>query len=231
LAANRQEFHPSVAWLRTQEVAGKLRRDENPTYEIVARFEDSGLEIRGRTQADELRLMELYREWEAAGPDERRGHGNKYNGDVYYGAFRGRTHLDCGGTMTVLFGPGELRDGDGLPAAESVHSRELGGVLLTASPGEQRFTSLPYRLPGGAPYVVVFFEEYQSPPPTPSPAAPARPVDADALGWRATVHGVSRIEDPQFSRGQAVVHLVVTDRDLAPGGAEPLQEKEGRTTD
>ena len=34
------------------------------------------------------------------------------------------------------------------------------------------------------------------------------------LGWAATVHGVRRIEDTGFSRGQAVVHLQVTEADL-----------------
>ena len=34
------------------------------------------------------------------------------------------------------------------------------------------------------------------------------------LGWAATVHGVRRIEDTGFSRGQAVVHVQVTEADL-----------------
>jgi len=98
LAANRQEFHPCVDWLIEQEKAGRLQRDENPALEVVAFVNgETGAErILGRAQADEAQLLALYREWRSAGPEERRGHGNKYNGNVYYGAFRGHTHLDCG---------------------------------------------------------------------------------------------------------------------------------------
>ncbi len=138
LARNRQEFHPSVEWLLEQEKAGCLRYEDNPSYRIVGHSVDhAGSGIMGRSQADEVRLLALYREWKSASPEEQRGHGNKYNGDVYYGAFRGRTHLDLGGTMTVLFGPGDLRDRRGFPVAATTQSRELGGTLMVASPGRK----------------------------------------------------------------------------------------------
>ncbi len=216
LAANRQEFHPSVEWLLEQEEAECLRKDENPSYAIVARFGGhTGSGIVGRAQADEVRLLALYREWKSASPEERRGHGSKHNGDVYYGAFRGRTHVDSGTTMTVLFGPGELRDRRGFPVARTTKSRELGGTLMVASPGEETFTSLPYRLPCGSPYVVVFFEDYDELRPTrPTPTGEEFAINTNALGWAATVHGVRRIEDTGFSRGQAVVHVLITEGDL-----------------
>jgi hypothetical protein len=210
MATNRQEFHPSVEWLLEKEQAGCLRNDGNPSYQIVSPAGGhAGAPIMGRSQADEARLLALYREWEAASPEEQRGHGNKYNGDVYYGAFRGRVHLDFGITMTVLFGPGDVRDRDGFPVPGTTKSRELGGTLMVASPGEEALTSLPYRLPGGSPYVVVFFERYYEPRLTPpAPTGEASAINTSALGWAATVHGVCRIEDPAFSRGQAVVHVL-----------------------
>lgn len=234
LAANRNEFHPSVAWLLEQEAAGCLQKDENPSYAVVAFSGDHAeLKIMGRSQADETRLLALYREWESASREERCSHGNKYNGDVYYGAFRGHTHLDRGGTMTVLFGVGDLRDRNGFPVDGTTKSRELGGTLMVASPGEDNFTSLPYRLPCGSPFVVVFFERFDKRrPPIPpglieeaesrgSPSSsPARrrhrrqvAVNTDAIGWAATVHGVRRIEDTGFSRGQTVVHVIMTEDD------------------
>jgi hypothetical protein len=210
MAINRQEFHPSVEWLLEQEEAGCLRKEENPSYQIVAHAGDhAGSGIMGRSRADEVRLLALYREWQAASPEQQRGHGNKYNGDVYYGAFRGRIHLDFGSTMTVLFGPGDLRDRRGFPVVGTTKSRELGGTLLVASPGQETFTSLPYRLACGSPYVVVFFERYHEQwltPPTPTGEEFA--INTNALGWAATVHGVCRIEDPGCSRGQAVVHVL-----------------------
>lgn len=214
LAANRQEFHPSVEWLLEQEELGSLRNDDNPSYGIVAHSgDDAGLI--GPSRADEVRLLALYREWKSASPEERRGHGNRYNGDIYYGAFRGRTHMDCGSTMTVLFGPGDLRDRAGFPVGATTKSRELGGALMVASPGEQTFTSLPYRLPCGAPYVVVFFEHCRELVLTPPrPPGEEIAINTTALGWAATVHGVRRIEDTGFSRGQAVVHVVMTESDF-----------------
>jgi len=221
LARNRKEFHPSVEWLLEQEQAGSLC-DENPSYEIVSSSGDhGGSGIMGRSRADEVRLLALYREWKSARPEEQRGHGNKYNGDVYYGAFRGRTHVDCGcssSAMTVLFGPGELRDRHGSPVPATSTPRELGGNLMVASPGEQTFTSLPYRLPCGSPYLVVFFEleQYHEVSPTPpTPTGQEVVFKTNALGWAATVHGVRRIEDTSFSRGQAVVHVPATQSDLA----------------
>lgn len=235
LAANRKEFHPSVDWLLEQEAKGCLQKDENPSYEFVAYSRDhvEG-KIMGRTQADETRLLALYREWKLASPSEQQGHGNKHNGDVYYGAFRGRTHVDCGSTMSVLFGAGDLRDLDGFPLDGSTKSQELGGTLMVASPGEKKFTSLPYRLPCGSPYVVVFFEEFDQPRPTPSAsigeeaanrgsrkATAARQhrrqaaLDTNALGWAATAHGVRRIENTGFSRGQTIVHVHMTGQDLS----------------
>lgn len=234
LAANRKEFHPSVDWLLTQEKKGCLQKDENPSYDVVAQFgSDAGSQIIGRLQADETRLLALYREWELASPAEQRGHGNKLNGDVYYGAFRGRTHLDCGSTMSVLFGAGDVRDGDGFPVDGTTKSQELGGTLMVASPGEKKFTSLPYRLPCGSPYVVVFFEEFDQQRHAPSASvgdeannsgrrkAPAvrqhrrqAALNTNAMGWAATVHGVRRIEDTGFSRGQTIVHVYLTEEDL-----------------
>lgn len=214
LAADRQEFHPSVEWLLEQEEAGCLRNDENPSYGVVAHSgHHAGSGITGRSQADEVQLLALYREWESANPEGRRGHGNKYNGDVYYGAYRGRTHLDSGSTMTVLLGAGDLRDRRGFPVARTTKSRELGGALMVASPGEETFTSLPYRLPCGSPYVVVFFEKYDGLRP-PTPTGQEFAVNTNGLGWAATVHGVQRIEGTGFSRGQAVVHMFITEGDL-----------------
>lgn len=235
LAANRKEFHPSVDWLLEQEEKGCLQKDENPSYDVVAHSAgDTGSRIMGRSQADETRLLALYREWKLASPGEQQGHGNKLNGDVYYGAFRGRTHVDCGSTMSVLFGAGALRDRDGFPVDGTTKSQELGGTLMVASPGEKKFTSLPYRLPCGSPYVVVFFEEFDQPRPTPSASIgeeaenrgnqkatgarqPRRQaaIDTNALGWAATVHGVRRIEDTSFSRGQTIVHVHMTEEDLS----------------
>jgi hypothetical protein len=212
LAANRQEFHPSVEWLVEQEQAGSLREDENPSYTIVA-HDQAGSAIMGRTHADEVRLLALYREWQSASPEDRRGDGNKRNGDVYYGAFRGRTHVDSGTTMTVLFGPGDLRDRRGFPVARMTKSRELGGTLMVASPGQDTFTSLPYCLPGGSRYVVVFFERHDELRP-PTATGEEFAINTNAIGWAPTVHGVRRIEDTGFSRGQAVVHLRVTEGDL-----------------
>jgi hypothetical protein len=216
IALNRQEFHPSVEWLLEQEEAGSLRKDENPSYQIVAHSRDrAGRGMMVRSQADEVRLLALYHEWKSASPEEQRGHGNRYNGDVYYGAFRGRTHLDLGRTMTILFGPGDLRDRRGFPVAGTIKSRELGGTLMVASPGEETFTSLPYRLPCGSPYVVVFFEDNHERLRTPPALTGGEfAINTNALGWAATVHGVRRIEDTGFSRGQTVVHALMTEGDL-----------------
>jgi len=208
LDGNRQEFHPSVEWLLEQEEAGGLQRDENPSYRTVAYSgEQAESGIVGRARADEVQLLALYREWTSASPEERRGHGNKLNGDVYYGAFRGRTHFDQGHTLTVLFGPGELRDRHGFPVAATRESRQLGGTLMVASRGEETFTSLPYRLSCGSPYVVVFFEAYHE--------------QWNPLGWEAAVHGVQRIEDTGFSRGQAVGHICIAESDFVDDD-EPL---------
>jgi hypothetical protein len=234
LAGNRKEFHPSVDWLLEQEEKGCLQKDENPLYEVIEDVEDeTGRRIIGRSQADETRLLALYREWKLASPKEQLGHGNKLNGDVYYGAFRGRTHVDCGSTMSVLLGAGDVRDRDGLPADGTTKSQELGGTLMVASQGEEKFTSLPYRLPGGSPYVVVFFEEFVRPRPirpdliaeeaensSNQKATAARQhrkqlaINTNALGWTATVHGVRRIEDTGFSRGQTIVHVHLTEEDV-----------------
>ena len=237
LAADRQEFHPCVDWLIEQEKAGRLRRDENPALRVITVVNEAGRirRISGRVQADEAQLLALYREWRAAGPDERCGHGNKCNGNVYYGAYRGRTHLDIGSTTTVLFGPGDLRDRAGCAANCATNSFDLGGTLMVAAPSEERFVPLPYRLPCGLPYVVVFFEkvpELPTPRPFSTPLVEVaedgvgikagthpedgRPVgiNTNALGWAATVHGVRRIENPGFSRGQTVMHVLLTDSDL-----------------
>jgi hypothetical protein len=233
LAANRQEFHPSVDWLIEQEEKGCLRKDESPRYAVVANFGDHR-GIMGRVQADEARLLALYREWKYSSPQEQRSHGSKYNGDVYYGAFRGHTHIDSGGTMTVLFGAGDLRNRDGFAIGATTKSRELGGTLMVASPGEEKFVSLPYRLPCGSPYVVAFFEKFDErslPTARTSIVEEAdgsgnqksvvgrRPfrkaaINTNALGWAATVHGVRRIENEGFSRGQTVVHILLTEDDL-----------------
>ena len=106
---------------------------------------------------------------------------------------------------------------------------------MVAAPSEERFVPLPYRLPCGLPYVVVFFEkvpELPTPRPFSTPLVEVaedgvgikagthpedgRPVgiNTNALGWAATVHGVRRIENPGFSRGQTVMHVLLTDSDL-----------------
>lgn len=236
LAANRQEFHPCVDWLIEQEKAAYLQRDENPVLGVVAVLSDhkgGTAQILGRTRADEVQLLALYSEWRSASPEEQRGHGNKNNGNVYYGAFRGHTHVDGGSTMTVLFGPGEVRDRRGYPAEGGTNFCQYGGTLIVAAPAEERFTALPYRLPCGSPYVVAFFNGiFEEPTRVESRGllegadgandrVGARAqhatvgINTDALGWAATIHGVSRIEDTQFSRGQAVVHLRLTEVDLA----------------
>jgi hypothetical protein len=236
LALNRQEFHPSVEWLIEQEKKGCLRKEDTSSYAVVADFGDHAEVITiGRVQADEARLLALYREWKHSSRKEQRGHGNKYNGDVYYGAFRGRTHIDSGSTTTVLFGAGDLRDRDGFAAKGNTKSRELGGTLMVASPGEKKFVALPYRLSCGSPYVVVFFEKFDKPMPSTPQMSIVRKsdgsgnqkvavlrrlrgqaaIDTNALGWAATVHGVSRIENEGFSRGQTVVHVLMTEDDLA----------------
>jgi len=215
LALNRKEFHPSVEWLLQQEQAGSLRQNNNSSYEVVAYTADRpGSEIIGPSQADEARLLALYQEWKSATPEEQRGDGNKHNGDVYYGAFRGRIHMDAGSTMTVLLGPGEVRDCRGFPVAVGTKSRELGGTLMVAPPSEKTFTSLPYRLPCGSPYVVVFFEDHKGGQ-SATRVGEGIAINANALGWTGTRHGVRRIEDTGFSRGQAVVHLRLTEADLA----------------
>ena len=235
LAANRQEFHPSVEWLIERGGRGALQRDEDPIYAPVASYNATGsAKTIGRIAADEVRLLEIYREWSACGPMAKQGHGNKLNGDIYYGAFRGRTHIDSGGTMTVLLGPGELRDENGIAANETTISRDLGGNLIVAPLGEKHFVSLPYRLPCGSPYVVVFFEQYCGTGRTGHPVNKAEPysisseraiadrqhrrltaIDTGALGWQPTIHGVRRISNESFSRGQAVIHVTITDHDLA----------------
>jgi hypothetical protein len=207
--------------------------------EVIADTSDyaSSLEILGRICADEAQLLELYHEWQAAGSAERRGHGNKYNGNIYYGAFRGRTHLDGGSTMTILFGPGEIRDSVGRPVWDGTHCCKYGGNLIVKTPAEETFTALPYRLPCGSPYVVAFFNETDGVFGRPnSRAAYAENketngaaskigdgtkhqqelgIDTIALGWSPTVHGVRRIEDTRFSRGQTVVNLRLTHADVA----------------
>ena len=237
LAANRKEFHPSVHWLIEQEKTGGLRKDEDPAIDVVAVVNDRGRpsQIFGRVRADEAQLLALYREWAAASPEERCGHGGKHNGNVYYGAYRGHTHLDSGSTMTVLYGPGELRDRAGSAPDVAVNSADLGGTLIVAAPGEDRFTPLPYRLPCGSPFVVVFFEQVRETPmsslgPTPPGEMPDNGgfnrgqvcsmdrgptgINTNAMGWAATVHGVRRIENPAVSRGQTVMHMLLTHSDL-----------------
>jgi hypothetical protein len=201
LALNRHEFHPCAEWLLRQGAAGTLHTDQNPTMATVG-FDRTGNAIVGRWQPDETRLLSLYREWEASDPASRLGHGEKFNGDVYYGAFRGRTHVDAGSTLVSLFGAGEVIDFRGVPAGKQQSSRLLGGTLMVATPAEDNFTALPYRLPNSSPFVVVFFEEA---------AKETRNSQSTSLdlGLPPTVHGVRRIEDKQYSRGQAVVHLKI----------------------
>ena len=159
---------------------------------------DSSSELIGRVQADEFRLLHLYREWTHASPAIRRSHGNKYNGDVYYGAFRGRMHLDAGTTMTVLLRSGRTErwkwDARG-PVREIQNTRRRRWF---GSPGQAGFTSLPYRLPW-LPYAAVFFEQYITRPQVPlgatwdragtvaGPSGGYTPmIDTDRSGWPPT---------------------------------------------
>jgi hypothetical protein len=241
LFANRHEFHPSVDWLLERASSGQLQREEHPEVEVIADTSDneSRIEILGRVRADEAQLLELYQEWKSADPAERRSHGNKYNGNIYYGAFRGRTHLDGGSTMTILLGPGEVRDSLGWPAWDGSDSCKYGGNLIVKALTEEKFTGLPYRLRCGSPYVVAFFNETDGVFPRPRSGTSyagrggangaaskvgagaehqrAVGIDTIALGWSPTVHGVRRIEDTRFSRGQTVVSLRLTYADLASG--------------
>ena len=236
LVANRQEFHASVDWLIEQAETGRLQREENPAIAVVADANDRERKtgILGRVQADEAQLLALYYEWDAASPEERLGHGNKYNGNIYYGAFRGRTHVDGGSTMTVLFGPGEVRDRCGRPADGGANRRQYGGTLIVKTPAQEKFTPLPYRLPCGSPYLVLFFNGtdgvFDKSTASASDAlnngktagtsvavsqhSRAVGISTKALGWAASIHGVTRIEDTGFSRGQTVVLLRLTYADL-----------------
>jgi hypothetical protein len=202
LAANRTEFHPCVDWLIEQERSHTIQTD-NDTALMVVGHDTNGSEIIGRSYADETRLLALYREWQDASPEDRGGHGNKYNGDVYYGAYRGRMHVDCGSTLTVLFGPGELRDRAGHAPDGTINPSKLGGTLEVATPGGQEATSLPPRLPSGSAYVVVFFEEANL-------SSADSLLNAKDLGWAPTLHGVQRLFDTRFSRGQAVMHVRIS---------------------
>jgi hypothetical protein len=206
LAANRTEFHPCVDWLIEQERSQTIQINNDPTLTVVG-HDANGSKIIGRPYADEARLLALYREWQAASPEERGGHGNKYNGDIYYGAFRGRMHVDCGSTLTVLFGPGELRDRAGRAPDSTINPNELGGTLEVAALKEEDAIPLPPRLPSGSAFVVVFFEDA-----SPSPANPL--LNTRDLGWAPTLHGVQRIFDTRFSRGQAVMHLRISSNNL-----------------
>jgi hypothetical protein len=136
--------------------------------------------------------------------------------------------------MSVLFGAGDLRDRDGFPVDGTTKSQELGGTLMVASTGEKNFTALPYRLPCGSPYVVVFFEEFDERARPKPPALIGKEaensdsqkataagrhrtpvaINTSALGWAATVHGVRRIEDTGCSRGQTIVHVFMTEEDV-----------------
>jgi len=139
--------------------------------------------------------------------------------------------------MTVLFGAGDLRDHEGAALDSATKSRELGGTLMVTSPGDEKCVPLPYRLPCGSPYVVVFFEESYMPPPQPASLMSSTKeldgsgsvdqklevarrlriqaaIDTNALGWAPTVHGVRRIENEGFSRGQTVVHVLMTDDEM-----------------
>jgi len=71
LFANRQGFHPSVDWLLQQEAAGQLTADPDPELVVVA-FSGPGCQsaLIGRQQADETRLLSLYRKWCAASLEE-----------------------------------------------------------------------------------------------------------------------------------------------------------------
>jgi hypothetical protein len=208
LAANRSEFHPSVDWLIEQERFRTIQKDRDPAFAVVG-YAFDGSAIVGRSQADEARLLTLYREWKDSTAEGQRSDGNKFNGDIYYGAFRGRMHVDCGKTMTALFGPGELRDRSGnAPGLDA--GRNLGGTLMVGVKGEQEVTQLPLRLPNGSAYVVVFFEK-----PSRVPLASRALVNRIDFGWEPTLHGVQRILDTGFSRGQAVLHVGLLRDDLA----------------
>jgi hypothetical protein len=211
LFANRQEFHPSVDWLLQQEAAGQLTADPDPELAVVAFAGPGGQSaVIGRQQADETRLLSLYRQWCAVSPEEQEGHGNQLNGDIYYSAYRGRIHLDQGQTITVLFGPGELRDAQGYPPTGPDAATAIGGSLMVAPPSGGGLTPLPARLPDGSPYVVVFFEDppHRRGVPSPHPSGP----------WRGSPHGVQRICSRSHSRGQVVLHLTIEERHLhAPG--------------
>jgi|694.fasta_scaffold60384_3 hypothetical protein len=205
--ANRQEFHPSVEWLLQQEAAGQLKADPDPELAVVAFSGPSGQPaVIGRKQADETRLLSLYRHWCDASPEEKEGHGNQLNGDIYYSAYRGRIHLDQGQTVTVLFGPGELRDAEGNPPPGPDGATAIGGTLMVAPPSGGGLTPLPARLPDGSPYVVVFFEEPSHRPGVP-PLHPSGP-------WRGSPHGVQRVCSRSHSRGQVVLHLTIQERHL-----------------
>lgn len=207
LVSNRYEFHPSVDFLLKQELLGALQSEGNIKEGIVSVKSRGGetCVTQGPRYADEVRLLSNYREWHRSKPDIKSSHGFKYNGDVYYGAYRGTMHFDVGSTCTTLFGPGEVRDGKNKPAVNEC-LKKVGGTLLVAAPGETKFTPLPYRLRSNLPYIVVFFEKFVG--------GDKNMLNIEALGWKPTCHGVQRVRDTSFSRGQVVVHVKVHSKTL-----------------
>jgi hypothetical protein len=207
LAANRMEFHPSADWLVERESRSELREIAIPKPIAVGRGRD-GQEIYGAPYADERTLLQLYREWCAASPEAKLGHGDKLNGNVYYGAFRGRQHIDIGRNVTVLFGAGEVLDHQGQPSDPAIYPCPRGGKLMVATPGDETLSILPSRLDGRA-YVAVFFELVG-----PDRADRFEMICCKQLGWKPTSHCVQRVDDTNCSRGQVVMHVKLSEENV-----------------
>jgi len=194
----RKDFHPPVAWLEAH-AAEITAADENGAAPLAAR------------------LLELARAAAEADAAVRVGDGGLRNFEAYYGAFRGPLHVDRGATVTVLFGPGEVRalDGGGLPAP-----RAAGGTLLvrppTGAPNGAPFVELPRRL-DRAPFVVVFFHgpDAAAAAVAAGGGAPYAPIVVTPRGplfapWPSTPHGVARVDCARASRGQAALFITFT---------------------
>lgn len=172
LYSSRKEFHLSVNTLLEKEKTGSLMQhqegtDYSKTVRTLSRMVDGKRQDFIRScEPDEVRLLEIYREWQSSDEERKAGFGDKDNGDIYYGAYRGRWHKDKGGSMTVLLGPGEILDANGQPVLAPV-----GGVLEVLSPDAPNpetnpgRVALPVRLGDSEdecssksmPYVVLFF--------------------------------------------------------------------------